>query len=41
VLVGPPLRPVDRSLQLARQQAKRDELDVRADLVAEAAADVL
>ena len=30
-----------RPLQLAREQAERDELRVRADLVAEAAADVL
>jgi hypothetical protein len=41
VLVGAPLGPVDRALELPCEQAERDELDVRADLVAEAAADVL
>ena len=41
VLIGAPLRPVDRSPELAREQAHGDELDVRADLVAEASADVL
>ena len=41
VLVGAPLRPLDGPPELAREQAARDELRVRADLVAEAAADVL
>ncbi len=41
VLVGAPLRPLDRPAQLARQQAAGGEVGVRGDLVAEAAADVL
>ena len=36
-----PLGPLDRPLELAREQAADDELRVRGDLVAEAAADVL
>ena len=41
VELGPPLGPLDRAVELAREQAARDELRVRRDLVAEAAADVL
>ena len=41
VELGAPLRPLDRPAELARQQAAGDELRVRGDLVAEAAADVL
>ena len=41
VEVGPPLRPLDRPVELPREQAARDELRVGRDLVAEAAADVL
>ena len=41
VELGPPLRPLDRAVELAREQAADDELRVRRDLVAEAAADVL
>ena len=41
VEVGAPLRPLHRPLELARQQAADDELRMRGDLVAEAAADVL
>ena len=41
VEVGAPLGPLDRAVQLAREQAARDELRVRGDLVAEPAADVL
>ena len=41
VLVGAPLGPLHGALQLPREQAERDQLDVRADLVAEPAADVL
>ena len=41
VELGPPLRPLDRAVQLPREQAARDELRVRGDLVAEPAADVL
>ena len=41
VLVGAPLRPLDRALQLPREQAAGGQLHVRRDLVAEAAADVL
>src|SRR5205085_5319135 len=35
VLIGPPLGPLDRPLQLAREQAAGDELRVQADLVPE------
>ena len=41
VEVRPPLGPLDRSAQLAGEQAAGDELRVRGDLVAEAPADVL
>ena len=41
VLVGAPLRPLDRPLQLAGEQAARGQIRVRRDLVPEAAADVL
>jgi hypothetical protein len=41
VLVGPPLGPLHRPVELPREQAERDELRVQADLVAERAADVL
>jgi hypothetical protein len=41
VEVGAPLRPLHRPVELAREQAADDELRVRRDLVAEAAADVL
>ena len=41
VEVRPPLGPLHRPVELAREQAERDELRVRRDLVAEAAADVL
>ena len=41
VEVGAPLRPLHRPVQLAREQAADDELRMRRDLVAEAAADVL
>ena len=41
VELGPPLRPLDRPVELPGEQAHRDELRVRGDLVAEAAADVL
>src|SRR5581483_12047497 len=41
VLIGPPLLPVHRAAQLAREQAERGQVRVRRDLVAEAAADVL
>ena len=41
VEVGAPLGPLDRPVQLAREQAAGDELRMRRDLVAEAAADVL
>ena len=41
VEVGARLRPLHRPVELARQQAAGDELRVRRDLVAEAAADVL
>ncbi len=41
VELGAPFGPLDRAVQLAREQAARDELRVRGDLVAEAAADVL
>ena len=41
VLVGAPLRPLDRAPELPRQEAEHDVLRVQADLVAEAAADVL
>ena len=37
----PPLGPLDRALELPREQAADDELRMRGDLVAEAAADVL
>ena len=39
--VGAPLCPLHRSVELAREQAARDELRVRRDLVPEPAADVL
>ena len=41
VEVGPPLRPLDRPVELAGEEAADDELRMRRDLVAEAAADVL
>ncbi len=41
VLVGAPFGPVDRPVQLPREQAERHVVRVEADLVAEAAADVL
>ena len=41
VLVGAPLRPLHRPAELARHEAEHDVLRVEADLVAEAAADVL
>jgi hypothetical protein len=41
VEVRAPLRPLHRPVELPREQAARDELRVRGDLVAEAAADVL
>ena len=41
VEVGAPFRPLHRPVELAREQAARDELRMRRDLVAEAAADVL
>ena len=41
VLVGPPLRPLDRPLQLPGEQAARGQLHVCRDLVPEPAADVL
>src|SRR5207302_7438024 len=41
VLVGAPLRPLDRPAELPREQAAGREVVVRRDLVAEAAADVL
>ena len=41
VEVGAPLRPLHGTAELAREQAARDELRMRRDLVAEAAADVL
>ena len=41
VEVRPPLGPVDRAAELPREEAARDEVRVRGDLVAEPAADVL
>ena len=41
VLVGAPLGPLDGAAELPRQQAEHDVLRVQADLVAEAAADVV
>ena len=41
VLVGAPLRPLHRSPELPRHQAEDDVLRVQADLVSEAAADVV
>ena len=41
VELRPPLGPLDRPVQLAGEQAADDELRMRGDLVAEAAADVL
>ena len=41
VLVGSPLRPLDRAVELAREQAAGGQLRMEADLVAEAAADVV
>ena len=41
VLVGAPLGPLDRPLQLAGEQAAGGQIGVRRDLVPEAAADVL
>ncbi len=41
VLVGAPLRPLHRAPELPRQEAEDDVLRVQADLVAEAAADVV
>ncbi len=41
VLVGAPLRPLHRPPELARHETEDDVLRVQADLVAEAAADVL
>ena len=41
VLVGSPLRPLDRAVELPREQAAGGQLRMEADLVAEAAADVV
>jgi hypothetical protein len=41
VEIGAPLGPLHRATELAREEAERDELRVRRDLVAEATADVL
>ena len=41
VEVRPPLGPLDRPVELPREEAAGDELRMRRDLVAEAAADVL
>ena len=41
VLVGAPLRPLDRPAELPRQQAEDDVVRVQADLVPEGAADVV